>query len=445
MREKTEKTVWLGAGEIDITPTRAGPLAGYAARGDAESTGTADGLRASLAVLTTKDGAVAWLAFDSLAVPSPLAIRLRAAVREGLQYDDVQVVVVASHTHSAPRGWVGSFHPGHSGVEDPEAINELEARIVTLARSIAARPREAVVLSWAMRQVVGLAANRLERTGPYDPDLGVLIMRSADDGAIRAVVLDAANHPTVLGAGSLNYSADWPGATRTVLRAALHGLNEASGRPVSAPIVLFLQGAAGDISSRYTRRAANIGEVGRLGSLAAAAALEAVALGGSEVRGLPRYASRVLELERRHLPDIVSADHELQDAVAALESLGDVSSLDPRARLAQSRVDGAHIQRALIRAEIAPVIPLVLSVIAIGDIAWVHVPVELFTEVGRRIRALSPFPTTRVVGYSDDYRGYLVDEDAYEAGGYEALSTLFRPEAADLLAEAARQMLQDIY
>jgi neutral ceramidase len=443
-QEQIGETLWLGAGEIDVTPTRPGPLAGYEARGDTESTGTADGLRAALVILAVGDDAVAWLAVDSLAVPAALADRLRAAVREGLGDDGVQIVVAASHTHSAPRGWVGSIHPGHSGVDNPIAIAELEDRIRTLAESIAARPREQVVLSWAARQVGGLAANRLERTGPHDSDLGVLLVRSAEHGAIRAAVFDAANHPTVLGPHNLDYSADWPGAARRILQAALQASNEASGHRASPPVVLFLQGAAGDISSRYTRRAANIGEVGRLGTIAAAAAMEAIAHDGSEVRGRPRHASRVLELERRPLPDIDAAQHDLDDAIRDRESLTGVSVLDPRVRIAQSRIDGARVQRALALAEIAPVVPLVLSVIAIGDVAWVHVPVELFTDVGRRIRARSPFPVTRVVGYADDYRGYLVDEAAYEASSYEALSTFFRPEAADLLAKAAQQILEEI-
>ena len=49
----------------------------------------------------------------------------------------------------------------------------------------------------------------------------------------------------------------------------------------------------------------------------------------------------------------------------------------------------------------------------IGDLAWLHVPVELYTSFAQRIRDLSPFPVTRVVGYTDGYFGYVADEAAH--------------------------------
>ena len=50
-------------------------------------------------------------------------------------------------------------------------------------------------------------------------------------------------------------------------------LSAASG---SAPVVLFVNGAAGDVSTRFTRRAQDAGEVSRIGAALATAAVQAL-------------------------------------------------------------------------------------------------------------------------------------------------------------------------
>jgi hypothetical protein len=138
------------------------------------------------------------------------------------------------------------------------------------------------------------------------------------------------------------------------------------------------------------------------------------------------------------------AERELALATAAREELRALPSLDPRVRIAQTRLDGAMVQQRLAEADPPGTVVLPISATAIGEVAWVHVPVELFASVGERIRTSSPFPRTRVVGYADGYSGYLVDAAAEAAGSYEALSTLFRPDAGERVAAAAHDLLEEL-
>ena len=434
----------LRAGVVDVTPSRPGPLAGYEARRGAVSTGTNDPLHATLVVLGDEAERMAWLALDAIAVPAELARRLRDAVREGLADPDVFVVAAASHTHSAPRGWVGSIHPGHSGSIESDDVDELIGKVRALAADLAKTEPESVAGTWGSGNAVGLGANRLTPGGPHDDGVGVLALRSVATGALRAIVFDAAVHPTVYGAVNLRWSADWPGAARRVVSAAARAVNESAGQDDGAAVVLFLQGAAGDVSARFTRRGADSREVARLGTIAAAAVIETIAHDGHELNGPMRRLSRVIELARRPLPSIEVAERELAQAAADHAELADMPPLDPRVRLSQSRVDGALVQRGLVAAAPDDVIRFPISVLAIGDVAWVHVPVELFTSIGGRIQSGSPFPVTRVVGYADDYLGYMVDEAAFEAGTYEALSSYFLPDAAHRLVDEVRQMMKEI-
>lgn len=437
----------MRVGAREITPMRLGPLAGYEARHGADSLGGQDPLEAMLLVLSDGVEDVGWLTIDAIAVPHDLAAALRDVVRgawleRGHRAPDV--IVTASHTHSAPRGWVGSIHPGHGGEVRPADVDELIGHVRTLAEHVAGSAAEPVRADWGDGRVVGLGANRIDPQGPYDDSIGVLLLRGPQSGAVRAAVFDTGAHPTVLGPKNLHWSADWPGAARRVLRAALGSINEAADLDAPPPTVLFLQGAAGDVSARFTRRGDDIAEVARLGSLAASAAFDAAVHPSATLPGPLRFHSRVLELPRRPLPSPEQAASELANAIADREALAELPPLDPRARLAQSRVDGAQVQESLVLAQLDETVRFPVSVVVLGDIAWVHLPVELFADIGRRIREGSPFPFTRVVGYSDDYLGYMVDERAAALGTYEALSSFFLPDAADQLVADIRHLLEEI-
>ena len=84
-------------------------------------------------------------------------------------------------------------------------------------------------------------------------------------------------HPTVLGAGNLDISADLSGAFRRQLRAAL-GQNT---------WVALATGAGGDISTRHTRRAQDFIELERLGGLLAERARALLLAGARPIQILP--------------------------------------------------------------------------------------------------------------------------------------------------------------
>jgi hypothetical protein len=79
---------------------------------------------------------------------------------------------------------------------------------------------------------------------------------------------------------------------------------------------------------------------------------------------------------------------------------------------------------------------LPLSLVAIGDsVAFAGIPGEPFTEIGRAVKAQSPFRMTFCTCLTNGSCGYFPVASAYAEGGYEARSSVFASTvAADIVA-----------
>ena len=85
-----------------------------------------------------------------------------------------------------------------------------------------------------------------------------------------------------------------------------------------------------------------------------------------------------------------------------------------------------------------------VQAIAVGDLAFVGFPAEMFTEFGLRIKDESPFRTTFVCGNANGYLGYIPTPEAFTHGGYEtrfATHSRLIPEAGDIMTEVALDLL----
>ncbi|GAB2639686.1 hypothetical protein [Kribbella swartbergensis] len=404
----------LAATSLDVTPPPGHRLDGYAAR-TAPAIGTADPLHATLIWLgTADDPGVLWLSLDAIAVGKELVAELSAAAASATGIPASHVVVSASHTHSGPSGWTGEIHPVIPAEREPVLYEALVSAVAG-----AALPRRPVTASWRSIEVVGVGANRHRKNGPHDNTAGILALHGLD-GSLEAILFDFACHPTTYGPENLRWSADWPGAARAALAPAVVG---------------YLQGAAGDVSPRFTRRGRSAEEVARLGGLLASRVREALAGPGLELpQSAPAIRRTTIELPVRDLPSAEEAALTVAAAASAVRSSVD----DPSGRIAQTRLDGARGQSLMAAAVLPDTMELPISVVTLGDVCWVNLPVELFAVHGACLQADSTHPITRVAGYTDGYFGYIVDPSAAESGAYEALITYFdQPTTNRLLAETA--------
>jgi hypothetical protein len=370
-----------GAGSERIAVPPGVALEGYAAR-TARSTHVHDPLLATALALAAGDGQpVVLVAADVVALDRRLCMEIME--RTGL--GPARLVVCATHTHSGPAGVTDACAPSGAGVDAGIRASVAGACVRAAQSALATLAPAELRLTRAASSCV--VANRSAVRGARDRRVSALTARRPDGSAIAGLLLIAC-HPTVLGAASTAVSADLTGA----LRAALGG---------DAGTATVVTGAAADASTRFTRRAQDVEELGRLGRRLGAAARRALSQRPQPLEPILDVAEAAVELPRTSAPP----DPELQ------------------------RVRGESGA-------------CVLTAWRVGSSAWLFAPAELSTLVGRAIEAGSPFGDTLVVGYAGGYAGYVVDRPHYAAQTYEARASPFAPEAADALVVAAEELLE---
>ena len=429
--------LWYAATTVDVTPRVPVALGGYLARGAAPATGTHDRLTASLLLLSDESGqrAVCWVTVDALSLDDETCARIRAEVADGAGISPNAVLVCCSHTHSAAAAWSKMpFWPNESA--DDAQLDRLVKDISKAAPRLP-KTRNPVTAGWATVADGGIGTNRYDPKGPHDRSAGVLTLRQAD-GTIVAILFDYACHPTVLGHANLEYSADFPAATRSVAAAALL----ASQGVETPPVLAFLQGAAGDVSTRFTRRGQDFAEMRRQGGILAGTVLRGALESESVSFAAPAVHRTTVRVPTKRLPGPAEAADALAAAERSWHAERDRGGPDtPRARIARTRYEGAMLQSEQVAGGLPSHLDLAVSVVSFGDLAWVHLPVEPFTCYAHTIRGGSPFAHTRIIGYTDGYFGYLADAAAHDESVYEASYSPFDPNGAAVLVSAACELL----
>ena len=89
-----------------------------------------------------------------------------------------------------------------------------------------------------------------------------------------------------------------------------------------------------------------------------------------------------------------------------------------------------------------------VHVLQLGDIVFVGLPGEIFSEIGLKIKALSPFPHTVVVELADGWQGYIAPDYVLRAGCYETIYSNISYTGlgtADILVDGAVTMLKGMF
>jgi hypothetical protein len=81
---------------------------------------------------------------------------------------------------------------------------------------------------------------------------------------------------------------------------------------------------------------------------------------------------------------------------------------------------------------------------AMGDTAFISIPGELFTEIGMRIKAESPFAHTYLLGLANGHIGYIPTRVAIHLGGYEVDTRGMDDMAEEVIVEKSLDLLNRV-
>ena len=454
-----------GAARVTITPPNGFPFSAWGLR-TGVAVGIHDPLLAQALVLDDGERCLAIVAVDLCNAAREFTDDIRQRVQALTGIPPEAVLINASHTHSGPPGIprrsgvsLGGDTPGYEGY-----VAGLPALVAGAVFS-AYYHRRLARIGAGVGKAPGISTNRVHKDDPIDDSVSVLRV-DGEDGEPIATALRFSCHGTCMAGQTLLWNADFAAPLR-----------EAVERERPGGECLFLQGCAGDIAPwdfwfgnddarRHTYE--NRDELGhRLGA-------EVVrVLPTIETVGEARLAatSRILPLRRRQL---AFHDEELELIARSLEQAAplqfpevwpeDLHTTNSAQRFPLHYQRGAVRMYRDMRARKDEPLLAEVQALAIGRVAaLVANPFELFNGPGLEIRAQSPFTdgTTFVMGYTNDYLGYLpriqdfrliadvpleeiLDQDRYR-WAYGMTNTHVDEGELNRLIASSTEALQEVY
>lgn len=454
-----------GTGRSDITPAPGTPQGGWGAQLHQRGIASDLPFLATALVLQEASTQVAILDIDAIGFDGAFTSRILSEIEKLCGLPRSHIRLSCTHTHSGPNTFrLAMIREGLDMVQ--QYLDQLPGRIAGAVWQAQQRLRP--VRMGAATGSCSINAGRRVRLTDGRMGVGVdenalvdrtvRVVRFDDEhGQAVASLLHYACHPTTIAWQSEHFTPDYPGVARQVMERELGGH------------CLFLQGAAGNLGPRvgFTGDLSVYRKAGRiLGLEGARLALEIEThptrrtLRGFQESGAPialydyeplpaeecplRVAYRLAPLPVRAFPQPAEAEAEAEKLRAQC------SRIRTDGTEAEIRVATAMATQAGTRSELArlyhgkPTVGWPLQTFRIGPLALIAVAGEPFAETGLEIAARSPFVHTLFSGYTNGGFGYIPTRQAFHEGGYETDVSPFSEDAAEVLAAAALDQLNEV-
>jgi hypothetical protein len=474
-----------GAARIKITPPVGIPLAGFGAKVEV-SKGVHDDLEAKALVLKDEEEKVAIITLDLVELKAEIVAKIREKIKQQTGIKDQNILICCTHTHSGP-----DFKPNKlstMSIKKQELLIKIFTldliRQITHVVDIANSMLKEARVSFGKVQLNGLSYNRrmkipggvcnlimsteemplavkqqYESWGilqteseivaipsipleTIDPDVSVVKIYDLLGNTI-AILVNFACHPTVLGPDNYLISADYCGYMVSLVE------------EITNTIVMFTQGAAGDIRPYYSER--SFKETRRVGTILASAVIKAIEIAEPLASNKLKVISEKVELPLRKLPSpeearkIIADNEKVMAMMRKRGKLSGIGKIEAETLLLRRIIEDITLPVQWLgvglnqrkepyylkylrftkeekekEKEIAE-----LQVIAIGDILLVAIPGEVFHQLGLNIKKKVWTNKVIIISLANGSIGYIFPKEAYEEGGYEIFESRLAPNAGD--------------
>lgn len=444
-------TFKAGFGRVNVNPMMGIDISGYYQVRKAD--GVLDDLEANAIAFSLDDKKMVMLCIDALGFSKSIMDDFRASIAEKCSIPKECVFISATHTHTGPAAKLNSAES-----MDPlqlEYLHFLNQRIIDAAQfafddlrpakmgwGIGQAPRVAFVRRFRMKDgsvKTNPGVNNPDIVAPIgDVDERVNVLRFDREGADSLVLVNFGNHPDVV--GGCKISADWPGFVRRTVEKAIDNTK-----------CIFFNGAQGDVNhvnvnpigGEMNDMFIDFDDVAR--GYSHARYIGRVVTGGvlqvyDKVKYVDVSSIRAIEQNVQVAANKGTAE-ELVEAkrIHALHEAGRDSELPYKGMMLTTVVAAAG---RMVRLENGPdYFEIPLTGIQLGPVAFVGIPGEPFTGIGRGLKEAEEFDVVLPVCCANGYEGYYPMQDSYDEGGYEAGTSRFKAGTAEQLIREGRQLL----
>lgn len=403
----------VGAAKVDITPT--------ADEMPKAELGVLDQLYARAIVIDNGHTSAALITLDAGVVANQLYDKVSARVEKELGIPAVNVLITATHTHSAPWGTNQRY-------ED----NVFQSVKLAKDKLQPARIRFNTGVSYlnVQRDLIDPKSHRWWEGANYgglsDKTVAVIKFESLSGDPI-AVYYNYAMHAVITGNLDL-VSGDIPGASSRYIESALD----------DKAVALWSEGAAGDqnpiyFQQTYDLRAIRIKDYAKRGIDIS----NSMPPGG---QGLDRSNPEVVRLMNEQKQMILSMGQMLGEEV--LRAMRDAKRPESDGRLYAKQTtitcpgrDRTNEGRGGYEGTYKDGAPVQIGVglLMIDDIAIGTVKGEVYNEIAQRLKRESPYAKTMMATLTNGFSnsGYIPDDASYGHNTFEVLSSRLKPGCAE--------------
>jgi neutral ceramidase len=405
-----------GAARADITPDvkAMAPVVqgGYGARMGKQAVGVHDPVYAR--ALAISDGAhkVCIVGMDLTSVPDNLRGDILKGMGKELGLDYGSLLICPTHTHSSQGNMspVPPFIAAIFGPYNEKLYDFVRDRTEQAIRDAIANMRPAEI-AIASRDVPGFNHNRRGEQGNTitDDQMTVLYAHTPQKEPIGMAVFYA-SHGTVLDSDNFLISGDWPGAMERAIESAMPGV-----------VAMHINGAEGDMapSTKFGETFASVEFYG------------------------DALAERAVELAN---------SAKSQSEVKIASAWEDLKLPKPEVSPAFMEVTGKeyHISKemaeSLASQVTVPSIPI--EALRVDSLVIAGMPGEAITELGLELKQRAKkmgAEYAAVAGLAGRDVSYILSEEQYKRGGYEASMSFYGPKLGEITVNALTGLMKKVY
>jgi len=411
-----------GYAKTDITPSKPVWMGGYDLR-NASSDGVWDNIYVRALVFESGKTRVAFIECDLVDLEDFDGDRKRISQETGIPVDNILLGTV--HNHAAPVAeakknpeWAKQFE-NSLGPTVKRAIAELRpVRIATgQGTSHIAMNRRAIVPEDRDTYSTYDENNRSQSFGEFKTDHAIkihefegelrlganpggptdtevqLVRIDDEQGKPYAVMIHYPCHGTTLGGRNGKISGEWMGHMGSYVESQVPGLH-----------AIYLQGAAGDINPRV--------------------------VGG-------------LDGDRDDIKTTYALGEEIgREVVRVYRTLTPQPLVNQQIELMTRDILLPRAYRLLAASFNDPAVHAPTTALRIGDLMWITFPGELFSSIGKDVKAALPAQDAYFMGYTNGSIGYFPTQKAFGEGGYEPSDSLLAPIAEHIYMREIRKLIR---